>query len=72
VFDRIVEQTGAYKVENIADTYMVCAGCPVKVSEMTQVCLHDELIPWQSLNHTLVIARTALAMMKAAEVIPSE
>lgn len=52
IFDRIVEQTGGYKVENIADTYMVCSGCPVK-----------------SLNHSLVMARTALAMMKAAEVI---
>mmetsp|Transcript_18424 Transcript_18424/g.26801 ORF Transcript_18424/g.26801 Transcript_18424/m.26801 type:complete len:1185 (-) Transcript_18424:412-3966(-) len=26
--DHIVDQTGAYKVENIADTYMACAGCP--------------------------------------------
>lgn len=31
VFDRIVEQTGAYKVENIGDTYMACAGCPTEV-----------------------------------------
>jgi class 3 adenylate cyclase len=29
--DRIVEQTGAYKVENIGDTFMACAGCPSQV-----------------------------------------
>jgi hypothetical protein len=31
VMDRIVERTGAYKVENIAETYMACSGCPEEV-----------------------------------------
>jgi len=33
VMDHIVEQTGAYKVESIADVYMACAGCPVESNE---------------------------------------
>jgi len=28
MFDRIVDLTGVYKVENIAETYMCCGGCP--------------------------------------------
>lgn len=45
-FDRIMELTGAYKVENIGDTYMCCSGCPDEVttditSYWTELWLHD-------------------------------
>ena len=33
MFDKIVDITGSYKVENIAETYMCCGGCPEKVNE---------------------------------------
>jgi len=35
MFDKIVDITGSYKVENIAETYMCCGGCPQKVSVRT-------------------------------------
>lgn len=39
-FDQIVEQTGAYKVENIGDTYMACAGCPTEVRNSSPTRTH--------------------------------
>jgi class 3 adenylate cyclase len=49
--DRIVEQTGAYKVENIGDTFMACAGCPKEVPSSPSSCFPSSL----SLSYLLLL-----------------
>ena len=41
--DLIVEQTGAYKVENIADTYMACAGCPTEAVDNARIMAYTAI-----------------------------